>query len=224
MEAYIGTILPVAFNYAPQGWMKCEGQTLAISQFSALYALIGVTYGGNGSSTFMLPDLRGRTIVGAGQGMGITPIQQGQQVGSNNTTVSINGAVQVTIGTGNLPKHTHGVTVPASGFTAASTLNATTGGPGTPTPSEGASLGASGTGPGSANIYVSGGAAPATALNTGSVTTQLSGQATVTSDPNDGTGAPIVAPINGSANPSVMQPSLGLTYIICISGIFPPRN
>jgi microcystin-dependent protein len=59
MDFYIGTILLFAFNYAPDGWFSCEGQTLTIAQYQALYALIGTTYGGNGTTNFMLPNLNG---------------------------------------------------------------------------------------------------------------------------------------------------------------------
>ncbi len=58
MDEFIGTILPFAFNWAPEGWMQCHGQQLAIAQYQALFALIGTTYGGNGINTFALPDLR----------------------------------------------------------------------------------------------------------------------------------------------------------------------
>jgi microcystin-dependent protein len=59
MDFYIGTILLFAFNYAPQGWFSCEGQTLSINEYQVLFALIGTTYGGNGTTNFMLPNLSG---------------------------------------------------------------------------------------------------------------------------------------------------------------------
>ncbi len=58
----------VGFNFAPKGWMKCEGQLLQISQYTALFSLLGNQYGGNGQTTFALPDLRGRVVMGDGQG------------------------------------------------------------------------------------------------------------------------------------------------------------
>lgn len=70
-DFYIGTILPWAMDFAPQGWALCQGQSLQISQYQALYSLIGVKYGGNGTTTFNLPDLRGRFPVGMG---GTNPI------------------------------------------------------------------------------------------------------------------------------------------------------
>lgn len=66
MENYLGEIRAFAFGRTPVGWLACEGQTLQINQFNALYALIGIRYGGNGQTTFMLPDLRGRSPLGYG--------------------------------------------------------------------------------------------------------------------------------------------------------------
>ncbi len=64
MDEYIGSILPFAFNWAPENWMQCHGQLLAINQYQALFALIGTTYGGNGVTTFALPDLRKKDVNG----------------------------------------------------------------------------------------------------------------------------------------------------------------
>src|SRR4051794_13041281 len=69
-EPFIGEIRAFAFNFAPRGWAPCEGQLLPISQNQALFALLGTTYGGDGRSTFALPDLRGRTIVAVGAAAG----------------------------------------------------------------------------------------------------------------------------------------------------------
>ena len=66
MEVFIGTIQPFAFNFAPRNWAFCAGQLLPISQYQALYALIGTTYGGDGTQTFKLPDLQGRLPIGQG--------------------------------------------------------------------------------------------------------------------------------------------------------------
>jgi microcystin-dependent protein len=67
-DIYLGEIRTFAFGRVPSGWARCEGQLLPISQHSALFALIGTTYGGDGRSTFALPDLRGRVVIGAGTG------------------------------------------------------------------------------------------------------------------------------------------------------------
>jgi microcystin-dependent protein len=71
-EPYLGEIRMVAFNFAPNGWAKCEGQILPISPNMALFALLGTTYGGNGTTTFALPDFRGRIPMAPGTGPGLT--------------------------------------------------------------------------------------------------------------------------------------------------------
>ena len=81
-EGTIGEIRMFAGTFAPQDWMLCAGQLLSIAQFTALYSVIGTNYGGNGSTNFALPDLRGRVPVGAGQGIGLTPINVGQFFGT----------------------------------------------------------------------------------------------------------------------------------------------
>ena len=75
MDEYIGTIKLFAGNYAPHGWMRCMGQFLPIQQYQALYSVIGNTYGGNPGVNFRIPDLQGRVIVGAGNGLGLEPIE-----------------------------------------------------------------------------------------------------------------------------------------------------
>ena len=86
--AHIGTVEPFAGNFAPRGWMKCEGQLLPIAQYSALFSLLGTIYGGDGRTTFALPDLRGRVPVGAGSGPGLSPLRIGQKIGNENATVA----------------------------------------------------------------------------------------------------------------------------------------
>ena len=98
-DAMIGTIAMFAGNFAPRGWALCQGQILSISQNTALFSLLGTTYGGNGQTTFALPDLRGRFPISAGQGPGLSDISLGQQAGTQN----------VTLLTTQLPSHTHSV-------------------------------------------------------------------------------------------------------------------
>lgn len=93
-EPYLGEIRRVAFDFAPRGWALCNGQMLAINQNTALFALLGTVYGGNGQTTFALPDLRGRAPIQPGQG-----IMQGMAA----------GAASVTLQAAQLPAHTHGV-------------------------------------------------------------------------------------------------------------------
>lgn len=100
MDEFIGIVKLFAGNFAPRNWQLCQGQTLAISQYTALFSILGTTYGGNGTTTFMLPDLRGRVPVGAGTGLGLSPISIGQIGGNENASILLN----------NMPSHNHTVT------------------------------------------------------------------------------------------------------------------
>jgi microcystin-dependent protein len=100
MDIYLGTILAFAFGYAPQGFAVCYGQELSVSQNQALFSLLSNKYGGNGTTNFALPDLRGRSIVGQGQGPGLTNIPLGQAAGVEGLALTIN----------NLPAHIHTLT------------------------------------------------------------------------------------------------------------------
>ncbi|MCB0843368.1 MAG: phage tail protein [Bacteroidetes bacterium] len=84
-------------NFAPKNWQFCEGQILQIISNQALFSLLGTTYGGDGRTTFALPDLRGRTAIGEGQGSGLTNRNLGQQLGTAEYTLNVN----------QLPAHTH---------------------------------------------------------------------------------------------------------------------
>ena len=96
---FIGQITLFAGNFAPRGWAFCNGQLLAISQNTALFSILGTTYGGNGQTTFALPDLRGRVPIHPGQGPGLSPYDLGQQGGTETVTLSVSS----------LPAHTHSV-------------------------------------------------------------------------------------------------------------------
>ena len=80
-DPFLGEIMMVGFNFAPRGWATCDGQLLPIAQNSALFSLLGTTYGGDGRTTFGLPDLRGRVPVHPGSGPGLTPRTLGQRGG-----------------------------------------------------------------------------------------------------------------------------------------------
>jgi microcystin-dependent protein len=103
-DQYLGEIRAVAFTYPPYGWALCNGALLSISQYSALFALLGTTYGGNGQSTFGLPNLLGRCIVGAGQSTTGATYVQGQAAGIESTVLIAS----------NLPSHAHSVSPPVS--------------------------------------------------------------------------------------------------------------
>jgi len=98
-EPFIGEIRMFAGNFAPRGWAKCEGQLLAINQYNALFSILGTRYGGDGHTTFALPDLRGRVAIGSGTGPGLTPRSLSQRSGSETNMLTV----------ANLPAHNHSI-------------------------------------------------------------------------------------------------------------------
>ena len=140
MDGTIGTIIMFGGSFAPRSWATCEGQLLPISQYTALFSILGTMYGGDGRTTFALPDLRGRVPVGVGNGPGLPQVQVGEKAGIPTVTLSIN----------NMPSHTHTIATtvgvssqnasseepagnvlaaqPGNVFAAASTANGTMGG------------------------------------------------------------------------------------------------
>ena len=115
MESYIAQIFMFAGNFAPRFSAFCDGQILAINTNTALFALLGTTYGGNGTTNFALPDLRGRVPMGAGSGPGLTTRTLGERGGSETITLTVN----------QLPSHTHTATLNVS--TAAATATSPSG-------------------------------------------------------------------------------------------------
>lgn len=188
MDAFIGSILLWAPNFAPRGWAFCHGQLLAISEYAAVFSLLGTNYGGDGVTSFGLPDLRSRVPVGAGHGPGLAQYPLG-----------INGGIEtVVLNVAQLASHTHASTTSDLNI-AASTATANTATPGAnavPAQPEDASRNP-------IPIYTN------TTANTtlGSV----SGSLTV-----DATG-------DNQAHEN-RQPFQALNYIICLDGIFPPRD
>ena len=79
---YLGQLMMVPFNFCPQGWLACNGQILPINSYTALFSLLGTTYGGKWYKTFALPDLRSRVPLGSGQGTGLSPYNLGQTEGA----------------------------------------------------------------------------------------------------------------------------------------------
>jgi microcystin-dependent protein len=99
MEVYLGQLLLVPYNFAPRGFAFCQGQILSISQNTALFSVLGTTYGGNGTTTFALPDLRGRVPMGQGQGPGLQSYVLGQMDGEEANTLALT----------EIPAHSHAV-------------------------------------------------------------------------------------------------------------------
>ncbi|MHA6881829.1 phage tail protein [Ralstonia pseudosolanacearum] len=114
MEPFIGEIRLFAGNYAPQGWLLCQGQLIDISRNEVLYALLGTTYGGDGRTTFALPNLLGALPVGQGQGTGLTDRTIGQSL----------GVEAVTLTQAEMPAHSHAL------FATSDTATTITPGPG----------------------------------------------------------------------------------------------
>ena len=103
-EAFLGEIRMFGGNFAPVGWAFCQGQLLPISQNTALFSLLGTTYGGDGVQTFALPDLQGRVPLGMGQGPGLSPYVEGQTGGAESFTLT----------TQQMPAHSHAVAATGS--------------------------------------------------------------------------------------------------------------
>jgi microcystin-dependent protein len=109
-EPFLGMIAIYPYNFSPRGWAFCNGQILPIAQNTALFSLLGTTFGGNGQTTFALPDLRGRFPNSAGQGPGLSSYDLGQMSGTETITLTVN----------QMPGHVHGYTIPANNTDATS--------------------------------------------------------------------------------------------------------
>lgn len=114
-DNFLGEIRPAGFNFAPKGWALCNGQIIPISQNTALFALLGTQYGGDGKTTFALPDLQGRVPIGQGQGPGLEERVIGEQLGAENVTLQ-----QL-----EMPAHSHGLQSSGQGTTGSPAYAAT---------------------------------------------------------------------------------------------------
>lgn len=177
MEEFIGIIKMFAGNFAPRGWALCNGQILSIAQNTALFSILGTTYGGNGQTTFALPDLRGREAIGTGQGPGLSNIILGQ----------VGGVENVTLITNQIPAHNHALNVNDGDATVHK--------------------------PTSATVI----AAPVD-VNGDGVNDYLSTTPNVALSPNS------IGLTGGNLPHENRVPYLGVSYIICLEGIFPSRN
>ena len=199
MEVFVGWVQTFSFQFAPRGWTLCRGQLLPISQNTALFSLIGTTYGGDGRTTFALPNFNGRTAIGQGQAPG-TSInwQMGMLFGNDIHVLSL----------AEMPAHSH------SGDWSSDNnggLTATTSDAISNTPENGLVLGTTVPGPAAPDqpekIYAS--------LDANTVT--LGGL-------NLGTASVSVGVSGGNNAFNIVQPSLGINYSIALQGIFPSRN
>ncbi len=202
-DPFLGEIRLVGFNFAPRGWAFANGALLPISQNTALFALLGTTFGGNGIQTFGLPDYRGRTPVGMGTGPGLPNVVQGEMAGTPTTTLL----------SSNLPTHTAVVppqTVPVSlsGSIAvpASTGAATTGSPANAVPASPTNSG---------RPYPIYAAAPSGSDTLAPFNATVTGNVQIPQAVAVSTGTNL--PIN------IQSPYLGTNFIIALEGIFPSR-
>ena len=100
-EPFIGEVRPFAINFCPRGWAEADGALLPIAQNTALFSLYGTTYGGDGRTTFALPDLRGRTLINNGRGPGLTSRRLGEKGGADTVALTVD----------NMPSHKHDISV-----------------------------------------------------------------------------------------------------------------
>lgn len=203
-DPFLGEIRMVGFNYAPRGWAFCDGHLLSIAQNTALFALLGTMYGGNGQTTYALPDLRGRSPVGMGQGPGLSGISQGE----------VGGVENVTLLASQMPAHNHGVPatnspVSVSGQVAVpvSTDTAAVASPANAVPAA-----------------TSSGGRPFSLYNA-----SPSGNATlapfnVTLNGSTNSSASETGVAGGSQPLPIRNPYLGVNFVIALEGIFPARD
>lgn len=231
-EAYVGEIRLLAFNYAPEGWLLCQGQQLDVSQYQALFALIGNTYGGDGVTTFNLPDLRGRVPVQCGQG----PLSNyaWAQSGGTSTTV-INTSTSFTLSSINqLPAHSHTAAFTPTGGSAPVQPTITvvaSNDPATSTsPLSGGYLAAAKLpGPGSVTaLYSASANTGTTALNAATATATggsgggITGGTVTIGSTGSLQPSPVNVPITVGVPPT-LPPFVAMNYAICVNGYFPPR-
>jgi len=202
MEGTIGEVRMFAANFAPVNWALCQGQILPIQQNTALFSIVGTYYGGDGVRTFALPDLRGRTIAGAGQGNGLSIYDIGE----------VTGTETVTLLQSNLPVHNHAATVAAgTGAGGTLTLNGVNGAAGLVQP--GGNLLGQDTAQ-NVSLYAASGTAVAMAP----------GAITVTNVDGPHLTSVTLNPTGGNLPHNNIQPSTVVNYVICLSGVFPVRN
>jgi microcystin-dependent protein len=202
MTPYLAQIMQVGFNFAPPDWMQAAGQTLGISQNTALFALLGTTFGGNGTTNFLLPNLMSRVAVGVGQSAGLSNYVWGQ----------VGGLEQVTLNVSQMPMHTHVATYTPP----TATLQAVTGLSGSATnplstPLAGSRLS-------NTNDFNAGGQPQIYAPPSVTTPAVNLGGLSVTG------GSVTNAPAGGNIPTQILQPYLALWTLIAISGIFPSRS
>lgn len=219
MDPILGQIILWPGLWVPQGWFLCDGSLLQVQQYTALYSIIGTKYGGNGTTTFGLPDLRSKVPIGS---------LVASNVGGTSGSASVNlsgiatATGMVSIGVANLPSHTHTATfTPGGGSSSVSiAIPVNSAGGGGTAPGTTSVLGVLADGTGAAPTLYSTAAANTT-LKPFSVNVPAGGGTVSNANTGNGTALPISLPVSGSV--STIQPSLTLNYIIAWQGIYPER-
>ncbi|MFC4348626.1 phage tail protein [Kordiimonas lipolytica] len=208
MEGYLGVIEALGFNFTPLHYGACAGALIAISQNTALFSLLGTAFGGDGRSTFGLPELRGRVPMGWGTGPGLPPYTMGQKVGTE--TVTLNAT--------HLPSHTHAHSYAGGGGgTNIVQVEVSTAGGKKPTPADGDYLAvpASGLGSPLGNAYT----APAEVTATAAI-----GGVTVSGGGGFDSNAFAIQHTGQNYPFAIVQPSTVINFAICMQGMFPSRS
>lgn len=202
MEVFIGSVMTFPFSYAPYNWSLCGGQLVPLRQYTALFSLLGNIYGGDGQTTFGLPNLQSRIPTNQGTGAGLKPKALGDALGAETLQLSL----------ANLPAHTHAAALGSLKPITTVTLANPTNNP-QPVPSDtNAWIGASTPGTdGSATIF---------STDKGTTPVEQSGIETIIA-PNPGI---TLANTGSSAAFSILNPFLVVNFSIAMQGIFPSRN
>jgi microcystin-dependent protein len=201
MDPILGQIVFFGFGWAPIGWLACQGQVLNIQQNSALFALIGAVYGGNGSSTFGLPDFQGRVPIGTGSGAGLQVYNLGDK----------GGVESVSLTTQQMPAHTHTASVTTNTISVTINASPVAGTETIPGTNNATTLAASSAGR-TAGSFIYNNQSPTVALNT--ATAAVAGTIGVTNSLTGG---------NPVAMHENRQPYLAVCFAISTQGIFPSR-
>ena len=198
MEGTIGEIRIFASNFPPRDWMYCQGQILPLNRYTALYAILGTNYGGNGTSTFALPDFAGRVAVGVGLSSASGNQFQIGQVG---------GAISHTLITSEMPAHNHAGTLSEAPKLMVSAADANL------------AVAIAGSVIATPGYTVADGFAKTLGFNNATPDTALHADSLKVNNT-----ALTLAQVGGSTPHNNMQPYLALNHIICLTGNFPARN
>jgi len=204
-DPFVGEISYVGFNFAPKGWAKCDGQLLPVSQYSALYSLLGTAFGGDGRTNFALPDMRGRVPVHQGTGPGLSNYTIGQKGGMETATLNIN----------NLPAHNHTATATSTSTVSGGSISSTLKAVNSDATEKNAQGNALANAAGLNKAYST--TTPDVSMNAGSIDSTLSGLTIGTST------EVTIGPTGGNQPFSIKQPYQVVNCIIALEGTYPSR-